>query len=166
MKSIKADQDRRQSRAARSLCHVPACRGRGSTAAVSGNPATDRRPAAEASADMTPRVTAPGLNRRGPGARRLPSNNHLASDCDFAGSDWPECPITGRQSGSNGQPFDQYAIMLPFPALGLSQLGNLRSSQAFPYIYNTFCVIHMDVSIIPFSIGRLQLLMQQFFLEI
>ncbi len=35
-----------------------------------------------------------------------------------------ECPIADRQSGSNVQPFDQYAIVLPFPVLGLSQLGN------------------------------------------
>ena len=60
-----AGQERRQGGAARSVRHLSACRGCDSTAAIRRNPATDRRPAAEASTDMTPRVIAAGLNRRG-----------------------------------------------------------------------------------------------------
>ncbi len=57
------------------------CRGRDSTATVRGNSATDRRPAAKASTDMTPRVIAAGLNRRGPGARPLPNDHYRAPEC-------------------------------------------------------------------------------------
>ena len=58
-------EDPREGSTARSVRHVPACRGGDSTAAVRGNPATDRGPVAEASTDMTPRVIAAlGLNRR------------------------------------------------------------------------------------------------------
>ncbi len=54
--------------------HFSACRDRDSTAVVRGDPATDRRPGAEASTDMTPHViNAIGLNRRAPGARHLPN---------------------------------------------------------------------------------------------
>ena len=31
---------------------------------------------------------------------------------------------SARKFGSNSKPFDQYAIVLPFLVLGLSQLGN------------------------------------------
>ncbi len=61
--------------------HVPACRGGDSTAGARGNPANDRRPAADASTDMTPRVIAAGLNRRGPGAPRLPNGRPRAPEC-------------------------------------------------------------------------------------
>ncbi len=50
------------------------------TAAVRGDPATHRRPAAEASADMTPRVmVAMGLNRRAPGPRPYEEKTGLSN---------------------------------------------------------------------------------------
>ncbi len=52
------------------------------------------RPAAEASTDMTPRVIAAGLNRRGPGARRLPNDRFRA----------PECILTWTRMRSVAQP--------------------------------------------------------------
>ena len=82
-----AGQDRSQGGPARSLYHVPDGRGGDSTAAVRGNSATDRRPAAEASADMTPAVIAAiGLNRRPLDTRQLPSDRLLAPDRALAGS--------------------------------------------------------------------------------
>ncbi len=82
-----ADQDRRQGRATWPLHHIPACRGGNSAAAVCGNPATDRRPAAEASTDMTPCIIAAvGLNRRAPGSRHLPNGCLLAPDCTLTWS--------------------------------------------------------------------------------
>ncbi len=81
-----AGQDRRQGGAARSVRHLSACRGGDSTAAIRRNPATDRRPAAEASTDMTPRVIAAGLNRRGPGARPLPNDRYRAPECILTGA--------------------------------------------------------------------------------
>ena len=91
--AVKGGQDRGQGGAARSLRHVPACRGCGATAVVRGNSATDRLPPAEASTDMTPRVIAAiRLNRRAPESRRLPSDDNLASACAFAGSEWHRVP--------------------------------------------------------------------------
>ncbi len=64
-----------------------------SRSAVRGNSATDRRSAAKASTDMTPRVIAAiGLKRRAPKSRRLPSDDHLPSECAFAGSEWHRVP--------------------------------------------------------------------------
>ena len=74
------DQLLSQGGPARSIRHVLACRDRDSTAVVRGDPATDRRPAAEASTDMTSNVSAAGLNRRAPGARHLPNGRLLAPD--------------------------------------------------------------------------------------
>ena len=52
-----------------------------------GDPATDRRPASTARADMTPRViAAAGLNRRVPGYRHLPNERLQVPDCTLAGS--------------------------------------------------------------------------------
>ncbi len=75
------DQLLSQGGPARSVRHVPACRDRDSTAGVRGDPATDRRPAAEGGADMTPRVIAEASNRRGPGARPLPNDHYRAPEC-------------------------------------------------------------------------------------
>ena len=61
----KADQDRRQRGPVQWAPHIPACRDGGSTAVVRGDPATDRRPAAEAGDDMTPGVIAAELNPAG-----------------------------------------------------------------------------------------------------
>ena len=81
-----AGQDRGQDCPPWALCHLPACRGRDPAAALRGDPATDRRPAAEARADMTPRVIASvGLNRRAPASRHLPSRRLLAPDCASTG---------------------------------------------------------------------------------
>ncbi len=76
------DQLLSQGGPARSIRHVLACRDRDSTAVVRRDPATERRPAAEASTDMTPYViNAVGLNRRAPGPRHLPNGRLLAPDC-------------------------------------------------------------------------------------
>ena len=65
-------------------------------AAVRGNPATDRRPAAEASADMTPAVIAAiGLNRRPLDTRQLPSDRLLAPDRALTGSRKHRVPHPG-----------------------------------------------------------------------
>ncbi len=55
--------------------------------AVRGNPATDRWPAAAASADVTPCViVAIGLNRRALDPSRLPDGRILVPDCALAQS--------------------------------------------------------------------------------
>ncbi len=83
----KAGEGRCQGCPSRTVRHVPACRGGDSTTAVRRNPATDRRPATKARADMTPCVIAEaGLNRRVPGSRCLPNDRFLASDCVSARS--------------------------------------------------------------------------------
>ncbi len=72
---------------ARSVRHVRVCRGGNTAAAVHGNPATDRRPATEASTDMTPCIiAATGLNRQAPDSRRSPNDRFLASNCVSARS--------------------------------------------------------------------------------
>jgi len=48
------------------------------------NLAPDRRPAAEASTDMTSNVIAARLNRRAPGARHLPKGHLLTPTCTLA----------------------------------------------------------------------------------
>ncbi len=76
-----ANKDRREGDSARSVRHVPACRDRNLEKPVRQHPATDRRPAAEASTDMTPYVIAAvGLNRRASGSRHLPNGRLLAPD--------------------------------------------------------------------------------------
>ncbi len=66
-----AGQDRRQGGPARSIRHFSACRDRDSTAVVSGHPATDRRPPAEAGPAMTPDHAAVAVvDRRARCARR------------------------------------------------------------------------------------------------
>ncbi len=78
---------------ARSVRHLSACRGGDSTAAVRRNPATDRRPATTARANMTPCViAAAGLNRRVPGARHLPNARLQIPDCTLAGSPTHRAP--------------------------------------------------------------------------
>ncbi len=75
-------QDRRQGGPARSGRDVPACRDCDFTAVVRGEPAADRRTAAEASADMAPRgIAAVGLKRRAPGPPYLPNGRLLALEC-------------------------------------------------------------------------------------
>ncbi len=76
-----AGQDRREGGPARSVCHFPVCRGGDSTTVVRGDPATDRRPAAEASTDMTPYlINAVGFNRRAPDPPQLPNGRLLTPD--------------------------------------------------------------------------------------
>ncbi len=78
---------------ARSVRHLSACRGGDSTAAVRRNPATDRRPATTARADMTPCVIAAvGLNRRVLGSRHLPNARLQIPDCTLAGSPTHRAP--------------------------------------------------------------------------
>ncbi len=121
-----AGQERRQGGAARSVRHLSACRGCDSTAAIRRNPATNRRPAAEASTDMTPRVIAAGLNQRGPGARPSPNDRYRT----------PECILTGARTRRVAQPkppnrdewlgFHRCSIVLSHSVAGKSHLGNLR----------------------------------------
>ncbi len=88
-----AGEDRRQGGPARSVRHLSACRGGNSTAAVRRNPATDRRPATTARADMTPCViAAAGLNQRVPGSRHLPNERLQIPDCTLAGSPTHRAP--------------------------------------------------------------------------
>ena len=79
-------QDRRRGGAARSVRHVPVRRGGDSTAAVRGDPTPDRRPAAEATADMTLCVIAAAGFRRLPGSRHLPNERLQIPHCTLAGS--------------------------------------------------------------------------------
>ncbi len=72
---------------ARSVRHLSACGGGDSTAAVRRNPATDRRPATTARADMTSCViAAAGLMRRVPGSRHLPNERLQIPDCTLTWS--------------------------------------------------------------------------------
>ncbi len=94
-----------------------------STAVVRGDPATDRRPATTAGADMTRRVIATGLHRRGPGARPLPNDRYRA----------PECTLTRVRMRRVAQPkppnrdecydFDRCSIVLPIVVPERSHLG-------------------------------------------
>ncbi len=88
-----AGQDRREGGQPWQVRHISACRGGDSTAAVRRNPATDRRPATTARADMTPCViAAAGLNRRVPGSRHLPNERLQIPDCTLAGSPTHRAP--------------------------------------------------------------------------
>lgn len=110
-----ADQDRRQNRAARSVRHVPACRDRDSTAVVRRNPATDRRTATTAHADMRSNVIAAGSNRRAPGFRQLPNERLQMPDCTLAGSPRHRAPYLKSPIwivGSRFRSMRKYAIVL------------------------------------------------------
>ena len=91
---------------ARSVRHLSACRGGDSTAAVRRNPATDRRPATTARADMTPCViAAAGLNRRVPSSRHLPNERLQIPDCTLAGSPTHRVPYLKAPIGIVGSRF-------------------------------------------------------------
>ncbi len=86
-------QSRCQGRPPWQVRHLSGGRRGDSTAAVRRNPATDRRPATTAGADMTPCViAAAGLNRRVPGSRHLPNERLRIPDCTLAGSPTHRAP--------------------------------------------------------------------------
>jgi hypothetical protein len=69
---------------------------------------------------MTPRVIAAGLNRRGPGARRLPNDRFRAPECTLTSP-----PNPSRQTGMIGHAFVRCSIVLPISVVGRSHLRNL-----------------------------------------
>ncbi len=133
-----AGQDRRQGGPARSVRHLSACRDRDSTAVVRRHRATDRRPAAAASTDMTPYVIAAvGLNRRAPGlaTRRTAVFSHPIALWPGLGS--TECPIPSRQTGLIGHASDRFSIVLPSSVVGRNNLGNTNEALRSPDTLHT-----------------------------
>ncbi len=112
--------------------YVTACRGRDSTATVRGNSATDRRPAAEASTDMTPCVSdAVGLNRRAPGLATCRRAVFSPPNLPCHGLGCTERPMRSRDHGLHRLTCDQLSAVTLFLMLGRSQLGNPRLAQTF-----------------------------------
>ncbi len=102
--------------------YVPIGRGGRASWPVQKNPANDRRPAAEASTDMTPRAIAAGLNQRGPGARRLPNDRFHAPGCTL--TTWARMRhVASPSPQTGGHALDHCSIVLPTSVAGRSHLG-------------------------------------------
>ena len=127
-----ADQDRREGGPARSIRHVPDGRGRNPEKPVRGNPATDRRLAAEASADMTPAVIAAiGLNRRPLDTRQLAERPSSRTRSRLGRvSEAPSAPSRVAAPGCMDHASDQCSIVLPSLMLGRNHLENPSSYDA------------------------------------